>query len=71
MGFSPADCEALLSLAKGLSYQIGIKYGYCLKRHFYCEVCCTLCFVVERKSSLAFLSPKFDLTWSSNKNHMP
>ena len=28
MGFSPADCEALLSLAKGLSYQIGIKYGY-------------------------------------------
>ena len=29
MGFSPADCEALLSLAKGLSYQIGIKYGYC------------------------------------------
>ena len=31
MGFSPADCEALLSLAKGLSYQIGIKYGYCGK----------------------------------------
>ena len=30
MGFSAADCEALLSLAKGLSYQIGIKYGYCL-----------------------------------------
>ena len=30
MGFSPADCEALLSLAKGLNYQIGIKYGYWL-----------------------------------------
>ena len=30
MGFSPGDCEALLSLAKGLSYQIGIKYGYWL-----------------------------------------
>ena len=30
MGVSPADCEALLSPAKGLSYQIGIKYGYCV-----------------------------------------